>query len=253
MTNKLDFFVIGAAKAGTTALHQYCVKHPDVGTGKLKEIHFFDHFNFFEKLPVNYEPLHNVFDFSTNKKTYGDFTPDYIYFEESARLIWEYNPKAKIIAILRNPIHRAFSQWNMNISLQRDSIPFSQAIREERLRSRAYLPNWHGHYSYIDRGFYTEQIRRFQHFFPNNQLLIFKYDDFKKEQEKHLNRFFEFIGVAPEKYIHEALVANRYEYDSLLNKEDHHYLLTLFRNDILNLQQLLNWDCSDWLTEPTNY
>jgi hypothetical protein len=247
MSRLIDFFVIGAAKAGTSALHRYCVKHPEISGGIKKEIHFFDHYTNFLNLPVNYDNYHNMFDFTNNKKFYADFTPDYIYFEESAQLIWEYNRNAKIIAILRNPIDRAFSQWNMYTEKKLEDIPFGDAIRNERLRTRAYLPNWHGHYSYIDRGFYSEQIRRYQRFFPKEQLLFIKYEDFKHDQAFYLKRVFEFIGANPDTFQYEHLVANQFKYESSLNSNDHQYLLAIFKNDIQHVQQLLGWDCSDWL------
>ena len=247
MANRINFFVIGAAKAGTSALYRYCVQHPEIGGGTNKELHFFDHFNHFKTRPINYNAYHTLFNFSSNKKLYADFTPDYIFFEESAQLIWEYNPQANIIAILRNPIHRAFSEWNMNITLKRETLSFTEAIRNERLRTRAYLPEMHGHHSYIDRGFYSEQIRRYQRFFPNKQLLFLKYEDFKQDQAMHVKKVFEFVGVDPQLFEYEHLVANQFNYKSTLHENDHQFLRAIFQNDIQKVQQLLGWDCSDWL------
>lgn len=251
-TPLVSFMVIGAAKCGTSALHTYLVKHPQIGGGKKKELHFFDHTHNFYQKNLNYNAYHQQFDFSDPNKLYGDFTPDYIYFQESARLIWTYNPNVKLIAMLRNPIERAFSHWNMQIQLSDvlDPLPFSEAIRNERFRCRAYLPEQHGHFSYTDRGFYTEQIRRFQRLFPNNQLLFIRYDDFKKHQEKTLQQVFEFLNVDPSRYQHEHQVTHYIPYHEKLNPNDHRYLLNLFRNEIHALEQLLGWDCSDWLKEP---
>jgi hypothetical protein len=249
----ISFMVIGAAKSGTSALHRYMVKHPDVGGGKNKELHFFDDTHNFFVNNLNYDEYHQEFDFSSNKQHYGDFTPDYIYFQESARLIWRYNRNIKLIILLRNPIERAFSHWNMETKYANviDTLPFGEAIRNERFRLRTYLPEQHGHFSYIDRGFYTEQLRRFKRLFPDEQLLILKYDDFKNEQEKTLRQVFEFIGVDPNLYQYEHQLTHYIPYHEKLSPEDHLYLLNTFQHEIHALEQMLGWDCSAWLKPPT--
>lgn len=248
----ISFMVIGAAKCGTSALYKYITKHPDIGGGIKKEQHYFDHTPNFAQYHLNYNDYHSQFDFSTGKKLYADFTPDYLYFLESARLIWRYNRNAKLIAILRNPIERAFSHWNMQIQHSNviDPLPFGEAIRNERFRLRTYLPEQHGHFSYIDRGFYTEQIRRFKRLFPAEQLLILKYDDFKNEQEKTLRQLFEFVGVDPNLYEYEHQVANYFPYHNKMNPDDYLFLRNTFEHEIHALEQMLGWDCSSWLQEP---
>ena len=248
----VSFMVIGAAKCGTSALHRYLIKHPHIGGGKNKELHFFDNTSNFKQQNLDYTPYHQQFDVSNRNKIFGDFTPDYMYFQESAQLIWSYNPNVKLILMLRNPIERAFSHWNMQIQRSHvlDPLPFNEAIRNERFRLRAYLPQQHGHFSYIDRGFYTEQIRRFQRLFPKNQFLFIRYDDFKNEQEKTLHRVFEFLNVDPSLFQYEHQLTYNIPYKNKLNATDHRFLLDTFRNEIHALEQLLGWDCSNWLKEP---
>ena len=248
----VSFMVIGAAKCGTSALHHYLVKHPHIAGGKMKELHFFDNTHHFFQKNLDYTLYHDQFDTTDTDKIYGDFTPDYLYFHESAKLIWTYNPNVKLIVMLRNPIERAFSHWNMQIQQSDvlDPLPFSEAIRNERFRLRTYLPEQHGHFSYIDRGFYTEQIRRFQRLFPKNQFLFVRYDDFKNQQEKTLNNIFNYLNVDPSLYKYEHKITYNIPYKNKLSSTDHLFLLNIFRNEIHALEQLLGWDCSDWLKEP---
>ena len=100
---KIDFIIIGTQKGGTSALDHYLRQHPEIGMGKKKEIHFFDDEKIFSKTDINYNKYHDYFDFSIEKKVYGEATPIYIYWDQSCKRIWKYNKDIKLIAILRNP------------------------------------------------------------------------------------------------------------------------------------------------------
>lgn len=241
---KIDFLLIGVQKCGTSALAHYLGQHPDIGMARIKEVHFFDRDENFAKQKTDYAPYHQHFDFSKNYNIYGEATPIYLYWQPACQRIWEYNPELKLIAILRNPIDRAFSHWTMEYVRKAETASFFEAIRQEPERLK---DGQHRVYSYVDRGFYANQIKRFQAKFSPEQLLFLKYEDFKADQKGTLAKVFSFLGVdatgyafTPER-IHESV------YHSSITPEEREYLKSIFTADIHEVEKLLGWDCNDWL------
>src|SRR5215831_21157504 len=109
---RLDFIVAGAQKSGTTALHYFLSRHPDICMGDQQEIHFFDNDAMFIA-DVDYEQLHKHYPPLPPSMIAGDCTPSYLYHEPAMQRIWNYNPKIKLLILLRNPVERAFAHWNM--------------------------------------------------------------------------------------------------------------------------------------------
>jgi hypothetical protein len=244
---RIDFLIGGTQKGGTTALDYYLRKHPQVGMAKRKEVHFFDNEQLYSRPSVNYNKYHIFFDLFWNKKVYGEVTPIYIYWESCCKRIYEYNPNIKLIFILRNPITRAFSHWNMVYDRNSDIETFSSAIKNEPERLKEALPYQHREYSYIDRGLYSKQIKRYKSYFSENQLMFIKYEEFKANQEKTLIDIFNFIGINPDEFIYEHKIVHKREKHSEMSKEDKEYLIRTFKDDIYKVEKELNWDCSDWL------
>lgn len=244
---KIDFIVGGTQKGGTTALDYYLRRHPQIGMADRKELHFFDNERIFSKSKVRYSEYEKKFNFKSQKKIYGEATPIYFYWEPCCKRIWEYNPEIKLIFILRNPISRAFSHWNMEFDRNYDSETFSNAIVNESERVKESLPLQHRVYSYIDRGLYFEQIKRYKSYFPDKQLLFIKYEEFKTEQEKTLFDIFKFLGVNPDEFTFEHKTIHEREKHSNISNEDKKFLISRFKNDIKKVEEILGWDCSDWL------
>lgn len=245
--HKLDFLVVGTQKGGTTALDNYLRVHPEIGLPEIKELHFFNNEELFSKSKVNYDAYHKHFNFKSNKKVFGEVTPVYMYWIDSCKRIWEYNPNIKLIFILRNPIERAYSHWNMQYERNDENLDFSTAIKEESKRNKQTLPFQNKPFSYIDRGFYSEQIRRFKRFFDDDQMFFIKYDEFKSNQQQVLNSIFEFLNVNPDSYTFEFKNVHSRKKVTELNDTDHENLKAIFKNDIHEVERLLQWDCSDWL------
>lgn len=244
---KIDFIVGGTQKGGTTALDYYLRKHPQIGMAKIKEVHFFDNEHAFSRPNINYSKYHLFFDSIRKKKIYGEITPIYIYWKPSCKRIYEYNPNIKLIFILRNPITRAFSHWNMEFDRNYDNEKFSRAIQNESDRVKESLPLQHRVYSYIDRGLYSEQIKRYKSYFPDNQLMFIKYEDYNTNQEKTLIDIFDFLGVDTNAFSFEHKTLHKREKHSEISEEDKKYLIGIFKDDIHRVEKELNWDCSDWL------
>src|SRR5438132_1074466 len=127
---KLDFLVLGAQKSGTTALNYYLRRHPRIALPVKKELHFFDNDELFAGGNVSYEPLYEMFRPARPGSIAGENTPIYLYWRPALPRIRDYNPAMKFIVILRNPIERAFSQWNMQRTRGIEPFDFKAAVRE---------------------------------------------------------------------------------------------------------------------------
>jgi hypothetical protein len=244
---KIDFLIIGTQKSGTSVLDEYLRQHPEIGMAKRKELHYFDNEIVFSNREVDYSIYEKEFEFSQNFKVYGESTPIYLYWEPSCKRIWEYNKDIKLITLLRNPIDRAFSHWNMEYDRNAEKEPFLYCIKNESFRIKEALPAQHRVYSYIDRGFYSEQIRRYKKYFNDDQLLFIKYEEFKKNQEIELNKVFEFLNVNPNNYNYNSKIVHKINYQNEMNAEERNYLKAVFQNEILEVERLLNWNCQDWM------
>ncbi len=242
---KVDFLIVGAQKSGTTALYKYLRVHPEIEMATQKEVHFFDNENNFTG-EIEYLNYHASFSKKSIGFLRGEATPIYMYWNEAPKRIWQYNPKIKLIAVLRNPIERAFSHWNMERDRKYDNFSFSEAIRSEIERCRNALPLQHRVYSYIDRGFYSEQIRRLWHFFPKNQILVLKYEDLKFDLEKTLIKISTFLNV---KAFNNPTYIDTHsrEYASKMSNDDYSYLYNIFYYEIKMLETMFSWNCRDWL------
>src|SRR5690606_7662388 len=154
---------------------------PEIGMGLDKELHFFDRDENFDTPKPDYSSYEKRFERKSKAVTFGETTPIYLYWEAAAERIKAYNPDIKLIAVLRNPVRRAFSHWNMEFDRGKEQRPFSEAINYEIQNPAG--GRQHRVFSYLDRGLYAVQIERFQRLFPPEQLYFIKYEDFKKRQE----------------------------------------------------------------------
>ena len=118
----------------------------------------------------------------------GEATPVSLWWEPAMERIWRYNPRMRLIAVLRNPISRAWANWRMEQLKGRDDHPFIPSLQGELCRCREALPQQHRVRSYLSRGFYSEQLRRAWRFFPSEQLLVLKQEDLRHHPEECLQR-----------------------------------------------------------------
>src|SRR5215467_8132463 len=193
---RLDFILAGAQKSGTTALHYFLSRHPDICMGDQQEIHFFDNDAMFIA-DVDYEQLHKHYPPLPPSMIAGDCTPSYLYHEPAMQRIWNYNPKIKLLILLRNPVDRAFAQWNMQRFRGREPLDFLDAVREEKTRIAGAPPTEARRFAYLDRGFYGQQLERLFKFFPRNQVQAVKFEAFSEKQRETLGSIFSFLGLEP--------------------------------------------------------
>jgi hypothetical protein len=248
----VNFFVCGVQKGGTTALDRYLRSHPDIEMARTKEVHFFDDDSRAWDCP-DYGTLHQAFADPTGPRRRGEATPIYTYWPRSLERLQTYNPVAKLIMLLRQPIRRAFSQWRMETHRGWDTLPFSAAIRPTgRLRVGSAPGGVHRVFSYVERGFYAPQVERMLQLFPRTQLLFLRTDALWRDPEQTLRRVHSFLEVAPAPPgEHRYTVSVKSDAHAPPELDDAEYLSAIYADDILATASLTGLDLRDWL-EPAS-
>ncbi len=249
LQKRIDFIGVGVQKAGTTALYHYLSKHQEISMSDCKELHYFSNLNidFAEENKAGYKTYHQHFDWAT-PGIRGEITPRYCYSEQCIPLIHQYNPSIKLIMLLRNPIERAYSHWNMRLQKKEiRNISFANCLKAEKLRmSFENKFNQMPEDDYIRRGFYSKQINRIFDFFPAKQVLFIKYEDFRDNQQQNLLRVFDFLGVEKGDYGFEEKKVYHFPYSEQIDDYSISFLNDIYKEEIEKVEKLLNWNCSDW-------
>ena len=188
-----NFFIVGAPRAGTTSLYEYLKNCENVFMSPIKETYFFSpnvNMNLILSKPVkdqkDYQKLfHNV----KTEKAIGEATPSYLWDPDSAKLIHEKIPKARIIIMLRNPIDRAFSHYLWLVSLGKENLSFSEAIK----KSLSAKPDFSGRI--IDGGMYSNQIQRYLDEFDQKQIKIIIFEEFLKNPKLIVEDILNFLDI----------------------------------------------------------
>jgi hypothetical protein len=244
----VHFFVCGVQKAGTTALDRYLRAHPAIEMAHNKEVHFFDDESQSWDTP-DYTRLHSSFADSSEQRVRGEATPIYTYWPQSLERLRTYNPSAKLIMILRNPVLRAFSHWRMEMSRGLEELSFSEAIRPAgRARYRSALAGVHRVFSYVERGFYAPQVERLLMLFPREQVLFLRTDALWSQPEATLRAIYSFLELPPiQPAVLPYTVSVRSDGTIPLARDDAEHLRTLYADDIRETQRATLLDLSDWL------
>ena len=248
MGQQVEFLICGTQKGGTTALHGYLQRHPQLFLPNQKELHYFDNESHNWTNP-NYEIYHKRFkEAQTDKQIWGEATPIYIYWNESPARIWQYNPNIKLIVALRNPISRAFSHWNMEKQRGADNLNFLAAIETEPARCRSALPLQHRVYSYVDRGFYSQQLRRLWNYFPQKQVLVLRQEQLQQNPELTMEQIYKHLGIVNVPFTG-AQQLHALPYKDPMPAAAKDWLRQHFLWEIKQLEAMLGWDCQNWLEE----
>ena len=178
-----DFLIVGAQKCGTTSLFQYLDEHPQVYTSPEKEPHFYSYVG--EKRPHwGMEEVDNytsLFQEASPEQHCVEASTWYLYSTTAAEQIRQYAPDTKCIALLRQPVDRAYSSWSFRVQQGWETLSFEEAIAEEEKRIEQGKP-WDVHY--LHAGLYFEQVRRFYSQLGRDQVRIFLFEDFRNDPEE---------------------------------------------------------------------
>lgn len=220
-----DFLIIGEAKTGTTFLYYLLTRHPYVEPAATKEVHYFDRRR--KGYEENLDWYQSQFPPPAWKQgrrvITGEASPYYMYHPHAARRASEVVPKARIIALLRNPVDRAYSEYQHKVRDGREELGFEEAtaseserIRGERERllanEQAGSPNLRN-FSYLSRSIYVDQLLEWERYFGREQLLVLSSEELFDSPLETLKRAMEFLDLpewAPE------------DLDSLSNPDSRH-------------------------------
>jgi hypothetical protein len=185
-----NFVIVGAMRSGTTSLTHYLRSHPDVFMSTPKEPHFFDR---------NY---HRGFDFYSasfagfaGEKAIGEATQTYLYDERAIAHMAKMIPDARLVAILRNPVDRAYSHYWQNRSLDKENLEWAEAIDAEPGRLASNDPLTHHTFSYVDRGIYVRGLKRVSESFPRESLHLMLFEEMRDEPVAAFAALCRFLGV----------------------------------------------------------
>lgn len=204
-----NFLIVGAAKSGTTALHQYLSQHPDIHLPARQEPSFFA----FEgqrlafrgpngtEASVNrvaitsLEEYRDLYRDLGQKRATGDISPVYLYWPSAAHNIKRHIPWAKIIVALRNPADRAYSAYMHAVREGKEPLgDFGSALAAEPQRIR---DNWGFLWRYADTGWYAAQLHRYYRLFPAEQIKVVLFDELIEDPVGLCKRLQHFLGVDP--------------------------------------------------------
>jgi hypothetical protein len=238
---RVSFLIVGAQKAGTSALVEYLREVPALQLPAIKEAHFFDEEERIDWAAPDYAAYHAMFE--EDGRLWGEATPIYLYWPPALARIRAYNPACKLILILRDPVERAWSHWQMEYAKGKETEPFAWCIREGRARMAGAepWPGFHRVQSYVERGFYGRQLARLLALFPREQLLILESRALAADPDAVIARICAFLGIAPPQH---SLVPRRVReapdraYPSALTADDIAYLDNLYAADLARLRAL---------------
>jgi hypothetical protein len=184
------FLIIGAQKSASSLLHRCLEEHPDVFMPS-EEIPFFEDPDFDGR---SRRDLERVFTRARPGQTLGIKRPDYLGKPECAERIRDWIPKARLVAVLRDPVARAVSAYfhQMRFGFV-PAVELNEGFRN--LLSGAYAKMYPRSTEIIDFGYYHRHLRRFLDLFPQEQLLVFLHEDVQSDAGDTIEKTFAFVGV----------------------------------------------------------
>ena len=213
MNKKVNFFIVGQPKCGTTSLFHYFKKHKEVFMPEQKQLYFFakdhnEHRKKYSKFNTEYyakyynykfEDYISRFDFHDNINIYGDITPDYIYSKTAPSDIYNYNNNAKILVILREPLSFLKSFHNQLILSGREhETDFYKALSYQEMRAIKSCKNDEEsppfYFQYDELVNYLKFVKSYHDRFKDNFKVIF-YEDFRKDNKGTLDDICKFLDI----------------------------------------------------------
>jgi len=199
--NKPNFFILGAAKSGTTSLYFYLKQHPEIFMTAVKEPSFFCNGFQVIKNPIHYFRL---FEPVTTEKAIGEASHVYMSNPPTARVLKGLFPDAKFIVILRNPAERAYSLYH---HMRREGLEHSKTfeealdLEEKRLNSesfRNHCPQYLYNYMYFRSGLYGSQLQRYFSLFGQKAFHVLTLDMLETDPICEVQKIYQFLGVSPD-------------------------------------------------------
>lgn len=221
--NLPSFFIVGAAKAGTTSLYQFLSQHPQVYMSPIKEPNYFatdidtttlreevkermkllavdkflagDMKNTMHRAFINNaDDYRALFRFVQPGQIAGEASASYLWSKEAAKNIHSFLPTAKIIIVLRHPALRMYSHYLMDRRMAVTDLSFEDALQADRQNPHR---SWGSASLYYELGEYFQQVKRYYDTFPSSQLLVLFSEEMKANPVVTAQRVYQFIGADP--------------------------------------------------------
>tara|TARA_B100000513_G_scaffold72869_1_gene29288 strand:+ start:6822 stop:7670 length:849 start_codon:yes stop_codon:yes gene_type:complete len=278
---KVNTFIVGAPKAGTTSLHYYLNQHADVSMSSVKEPNFFsskevESLFYNSKCIDDSNDYHGLFS-KEKRQIIGEASVSYLYYEKVPNRIHDYNSEAKIIIMLREPVERSFSHYLMDCRLGFCSVKLEDIIANPQSYPQFFQ-------QYIELGNYYSQLKRYYDIFGKEQLLVIFYEDFKTDTKKVMKSVFSFLQIEQQEIDFSiknpfllpsnALISKLYKFNfirkgiktimperilslisskyfsanskPMLSMSTEQQLKAFYKPDIFQLEKLLNIDLARW-------
>ena len=254
-----DFVILGAMKSGTSSLYNFVIKHPAIASASRKELDYFSvqskwgelwyRSNFPTKLSGHY-----FYKKNNQKLLSGEASPIYLFYPMVPNRMKEMLPNIKLIVILRNPVDRAYSQYNHILRVNEETLSFEKAIeleeercageREQLIKDPDFVPKHYCIHAYLARGVYADQLEDWFRYYKRKQFLILTTEDFHQNSQRTLDQVFDFLGVSP--FQAENLKNRNIGNYKEMNKDTRKFLIEYFKphNERLSklLQRKFDWD-----------
>ncbi len=266
MTSRLrqlpDFIIIGAGRAGTTALYSYLIQHPLIAAAStdnnesVADLHFFEYIisNNIQWYKSHFPILFSKSNKHKNSFITGEYTSTYMYHPDVPKRIFNLLPKIKLIVILRNPIDKAYSTYQQQLRFGEYTTSFEDTINAEfrRIDLNKDFPELNSNnYDFenfvaqniIRHGVYADYLETWLKIFDRKQILILNSDDLKKSTKETLRRVFNFLNVSNYD-IKDTSQVNVGKYPTI-NKITRKKLIEFFKPHNQRLNKLLDTEF-DW-------
>jgi Sulfotransferase domain len=198
------FLVIGAQRAGSTSLFAQLCAHPGVAPPSHKEIHYFDLQSF---RSLRWYRSHFPPAGAARGRITGEASPYYLFHPAVPARVAAALPDVRLVALLRDPVARAYSQYQLSVRDGHEQLGFEEALRAEpdRLAGEearlaadgAYRSHAHRHQSYASRGLYADQLARWHEHVPPERLLVVASEELFADPARTTATVLEFLGLDP--------------------------------------------------------
>jgi len=203
------FVILGAQRSGTSSLYRYLCSHPGIVPALRKEIHFFDD-NFHRGVAwyrAHFPAAASLRRADGAPAITGEGSPYYLFHPAVPGRMSSVLRDVRLIAVLRNPIDRAYSHYHHEVRMGRETLPFEEAVdreperlageAERRLDGRTRISRAHRSFSYLSRGVYVDQLLAWERAYPRERLLVLNHEEMISDPEPVLVRAFSFLGLQP--------------------------------------------------------